>query len=179
MDNAGHGQEIQLRNLAANAPLSLCNWKNSMVRERVGDIGLGFIVRRRQLARGFFTLVDWHSQCSLSGMCKSVVSEWSASKQSRSQTHRAPLPQDRACFEKLPESSVCRSMAVPGPLLVGGLRLYHGFHQGSGNCNCTQARRHPSEPREGKRSSVALNQVVSICLRSNSTRWMLTHVADC
>lgn len=31
MDNEGHGQEIQLRNLAANTPLSLCNWKNSMV----------------------------------------------------------------------------------------------------------------------------------------------------
>lgn len=31
MDNEGNGQEIQLRNLAANKPLSLCNWKNSMV----------------------------------------------------------------------------------------------------------------------------------------------------
>ncbi|CAM9142255.1 unnamed protein product, partial [Discosporangium mesarthrocarpum] len=30
MDNTGLGQEIQLRNLAANESLSLCNWKNSM-----------------------------------------------------------------------------------------------------------------------------------------------------
>lgn len=35
MDNEGHGQEIQLRNLAANTPLTLCNWKNSMVSEHV------------------------------------------------------------------------------------------------------------------------------------------------
>ena len=33
MDNEGLGQEIQLRNLAANTPLSLCNWKNGMVSE--------------------------------------------------------------------------------------------------------------------------------------------------
>lgn len=38
MDNDGHGQEIQLRNLAANTPLSLCNWKNSMVSEHVTDL---------------------------------------------------------------------------------------------------------------------------------------------
>lgn len=34
MNNEGLGQEIQLRNLAANTPLSLCNWKNGMVSER-------------------------------------------------------------------------------------------------------------------------------------------------
>lgn len=37
MDNEGNGREIQLRNLAANEPLSLCNWKNSMVSRYFGE----------------------------------------------------------------------------------------------------------------------------------------------
>eukprot|EP00903_Cladosiphon_okamuranus_P010646 g10067.t1 len=43
MDNEGHGQEIQLRNLAANTPLSLCNWKNSMFLDLCLLVGCDYI----------------------------------------------------------------------------------------------------------------------------------------
>ncbi|CAM9485824.1 unnamed protein product [Hapterophycus canaliculatus] len=43
MDNEGQGQEIQLRNLAANTPLSLSNWKNSMFLDLCLLVGCDYI----------------------------------------------------------------------------------------------------------------------------------------
>ncbi|CAM9465207.1 unnamed protein product [Scytosiphon promiscuus] len=43
MDNDGHGQEIQLRNLSANRPLSLSNWKNSMFLDLCLLVGCDYI----------------------------------------------------------------------------------------------------------------------------------------
>lgn len=157
MDNDGHGQEIQLRNLAANTPLSLCNWKNSMVSEHVTDLYVylmsehmypaKLIVRMSysSLHDMFFPLLDCRWECSLSGvdrLCSRVALAYRVNVKSTD----PPMPQDRGCLEKLLESSMCCTMTVPGPLFTGGLRLYHRFHQGPGDCNCTQARRQPSEP---------------------------------
>lgn len=54
---------------------------------------------------------------------------------------------------------MCCTIAVPGPLLTGGLRLYHRVHQGPGDCNCTQARRQSSEPRQGKQQYCRLESI--------------------
>ncbi|CAM9095247.1 unnamed protein product, partial [Ectocarpus fasciculatus] len=62
MDNEGHGQEIQLRNLAANTPLSLSNWKNSMFLDLCLLVGCDYIstsVKGLGIATAY-KLVDRH-----------------------------------------------------------------------------------------------------------------------
>lgn len=71
MDNEGNGQEIQLRNLAANKPLSLCNWKNSMVSH---DERFSFLTSVAVLLVQFFQ--DYTSGKSFSGNQQTHCVPW-------------------------------------------------------------------------------------------------------
>ena len=158
MDNEGHGQEIQLRNLAANTPLSLCNWKNSMVR---GNLSPMCVTRSNKLTSAG-TKARWynHHGTELFPMCEQhdlgmlcIELEVSVRGALVSSHCRINITHEPCrCFLDITflyHWCACNNISVFGPVPVGRLRLHHLFHQGPRNHNCTQARAQPSEPGQG------------------------------
>ena len=177
MDNEGHGQEIQLRNLAANTPLSLCNWKNSMVNGHVEGLLFRFLMSE-QIHNPVKRYVP-NSSAEASVACTRRSAFRSDCARMRRWHAESTLPRKPAIhatrdrFQNLPDSSACLPPQFLDLCLLVGCDYITASIKGLGIATAHRlVDSHRSLDKVG-RSGVALNRLVSICLWSNSTPYLM------